>query len=207
MDLAQIWRECYDRKKKRTVVWPAMFFSGFKLQPEKNTTGKKKVQSSCLTSHFFRQVQITTRKITTGKIKGTVVWPMEAAEIWWECYDGKKKTYSHLAGYVFQRVQITTGKIMTGKKRYSRLAVSWKQEKITSGKNKVQSSGRWLEDKTQNTTHIIDTTTNKMSHATLPSSGFAPSLSMGGAVAPPNHGTAAPQHHAQRYRVKECLVL
>ncbi len=46
-------------------------------------------------------------------------------------------------------------------------------------------------------THIIDTTTNKMSRATLPFSGFAPSLSMGGAVAPPNHGTAAPQCHAQ----------
>ncbi len=28
-------------EKKRTVIWPAMFFSGFKLQPEKITTGKK----------------------------------------------------------------------------------------------------------------------------------------------------------------------
>ncbi len=36
-----------------------------------------------------------------------------------------------------------------------------------------------------------------MSHATLPSSGFAPSLSMFRAVAPPNHGAAAPQRHAQ----------
>ncbi len=27
--------------KKRTVIWPAMFFSGFKLQPEKITTEKK----------------------------------------------------------------------------------------------------------------------------------------------------------------------
>jgi hypothetical protein len=27
--------------KKGTVVWPAMFFGGFKLQPEKITTGKK----------------------------------------------------------------------------------------------------------------------------------------------------------------------
>ncbi len=47
-----------------------------------------------------------------------------------------------------------------------------------------------------NTTHI-DTTTNKMSRATLPSSSFAPSLSMGRAVAPLNHGAAAPQRHAQ----------
>ncbi len=43
----------YDRKKllpekKGTVVWPAMFFGGFKLQPE---------------------------KITARKKKGTVVWP------------------------------------------------------------------------------------------------------------------------------------
>ncbi len=48
MEAAQIWRECYDRKKKPTVVWPAMFFSGFKLQSEKITTGKEKgtVESS-----------------------------------------------------------------------------------------------------------------------------------------------------------------
>jgi hypothetical protein len=54
----------------------------------------------------------------------------------------------------------------------------------------------WRQHKTQNTTHT-DTTTNKMSHATLPSRGFAPSLSMGRAVAPPNYGAAAPQRHAQ----------
>jgi hypothetical protein len=29
------------QEKKCTVVWPAMFFSGFKLQPEKVTTEKK----------------------------------------------------------------------------------------------------------------------------------------------------------------------
>ncbi len=68
---------------------------------------------------------------------------------------------------------------------------------------KVQSSGRWLEHKTQNTTHT-DTTTNKMSHATLPSSGFAPSLPMGRAVAPPNHGAAAPQRHAQAASCRGC---
>ncbi len=36
-----------------------------------------------------------------------------------------------------------------------------------------------------------------MSRATLPSSSFAPYLSMDRAVAPPNHGAAAPQRHAQ----------
>jgi hypothetical protein len=39
-------------EKKRTVVWPAMFFSGFKLQPEKITTGKKRY--SRLANLFFR---------------------------------------------------------------------------------------------------------------------------------------------------------
>jgi hypothetical protein len=100
-----------------------MFFSGFKLQPEKNTKGKKKC---------------------------TVVRPSVG---------------------------------------------NWK--KIRLEKKGTVISGCWLEGKTQNTTHIIDTTTNKMSHATLPSSGFAPSLFMGGAVAPPNHGTTTPQRHAQ----------
>jgi hypothetical protein len=116
----------------------------------------------------------------------------------------RKKTYSCLAGYVFQRVQITTGKSYDRKKMYSRPAVSWKLEKITSGKKGTVISSRRLEGKTQNTTHIIDTTTDKMSRATLPSSGFAPSLSMGGAVAPPNHGTAAPQHHAQAATRRDC---
>ncbi len=98
---------------------------------------------------------------------------------------------------VFQRVQITTGKSYNQKKTYSRPAGSWKLEKITSGKKGTVVSSRQLEGKTQVTTHIIDTTTNKMSRATLPSSSFAPSLSMGGAVASPNHGAAAPKRHAQ----------
>ncbi len=117
-------------KKKRTVVWPAMFFSGFKLQPE---------------------------KITTRKTKRSVVQP--SVGNW-------KKLHPERIGTVV--------------------------------------SSRRLEGKTQNTTHIIDTTTNKMSHATLPSSGFAPSLSMGGAVAPPNHGAAAPQCRAQAATHRGC---
>jgi hypothetical protein len=115
--------------KKHTVVWPAMFFSGFKLQLEKITTGKKNIQSS-------------GRQLETGK------------------------NYAQKKGIVV--------------------------------------SSRRLEGKTQNTTHMIDTTTNKMSRATLPSSGFAPFLSMGGAVVPPNHGTAAPQCHAQAATHRGC---
>ncbi len=126
----------------------------------------------------------------------------------------RKKRYCRLTSYVFRRVQITTGKNYDRKKRYSCLANSWnksqitvcrvkiqtpiitKLEKNTTWKKKVQSSGCQLEHKTQNTTHT-DTTTNKMSCATLPSSVFAPSLSMVRAVAPTNRGAAAPQRHAQ----------
>ncbi len=64
-----------------------------------------------------------------------------------------KKTYSRLACYVFQRVQITTGNNYNQKKTYSHLAVSWRLEKITSGK-KVQSPlvvGWRAKHKTQHT--------------------------------------------------------
>ncbi len=43
-----------------------------------------------------------------------------------------------------------------------------------------------------------------MRRATLPSSSFAPSLSMGNAVAPQNHGAAAPQCHAQAASRRGC---
>jgi hypothetical protein len=128
---------------------------------------------------------------------------MEVAQIWREPYDRKKN--AQLSGRLcFQRVQITTGKNYDRKKN-----VQSSGHQLETGKNYVRKKGtvissRWLEGKTQNTTHIIDTTTNKMSHATLPSSGFAPSLSMGGAVAPPNYGTAAPQRHAQAATRRSC---
>jgi hypothetical protein len=205
MEAAQIWRECYDQKKKRTVVWPAMFFSGFKLQPE---------------------------KITTGKIRySRVVWPAVfsgGSNYNQKNYDRKNKRYSRLANgggsdlagtlRPEKNVQSSGQPCFLAGSNYNWIKL-WPEKKVKSSgrqletgksyvmKKKVQSSGRWLEDKTQNTTHIIDITTNKMSCATLPSSSFAPSsLSMGGAVVPPNHGAAAPQRHAQRYRVKECLV-
>jgi hypothetical protein len=51
-------------RKKGTVIWPAMFFSGFKLQPEKITTRKKKgtVVWPTVEIQVFRRVQITTGK-------------------------------------------------------------------------------------------------------------------------------------------------
>ncbi len=114
--------------------------------------------------------------------------------------------YSRLAGYFFSGFKLQPEKI-TSKKEKKRTVVwpsfgNWKKLHL---EKKVQSSlGCWLEGKTQHTTHIIDTTTNKMSHATLPSSGFALSLSMGGAVVPPNHGATAPQRHAQAATRRGC---
>jgi hypothetical protein len=75
---------------------------------------------------------------------------MEAAQIWRERYDPKKKMYSHLVGYVFQRVQIITEKNHDKKKRYSCLAVSWKLEKNTSGK---KGTVIWSSVGGQNTKH------------------------------------------------------
>jgi hypothetical protein len=80
----------------------------------------------------------------------------------------KKVSFSRLAGHVFRRVQITTVKNYDQKKK--------RTGQLETGKNyirkkKVQSSLEvvvgWMEGKTQNTTHIIDTTTNKMSIAAI----------------------------------------
>jgi hypothetical protein len=68
---------------------------------------KKKVQSSDRPFFPAGSNYNQPEKNTTGK-KGTVIQPMEAAQIWRERYN-RKKMYSHLAGYVFQRVLITSG--------------------------------------------------------------------------------------------------
>jgi hypothetical protein len=144
-------RKNYDRKKRYSrVVWPAIFSGGFKLQPE---------------------------KITTGKIKGTVIWPMEAAQIWQECNDREKNVQSSgrlcfSAGSNYNRK-----KLRPEKKNVQSSGRQLETGKITTGKKGTVISSCRLEGKTQNITHIIDTTTNKMSHATLPSSSFAPSRS------------------------------
>jgi hypothetical protein len=164
---------------------------GIYIRPEKITT-RKKVQSSGRLC-FSAGSNYNWKKLRPEK-KRTVVWP--TVEI-----------------HVFRRVQITTGKKFRPKQIKGtviwhcvkiRTPIITKLEKITTRKkNNVHSSGRWLEHKTQNTTHT-DTTTNKMSRATPPSSGFAPSLSMGRAVALPNHGAAAPQRHAQAASRRGC---
>ncbi len=65
-------------RKKGTVVWPAMFFGGFKLQPEKITTRKKQGTVVWPTDEIpvFWRVQITTGNNYEPKKKvHTVVWP------------------------------------------------------------------------------------------------------------------------------------
>jgi hypothetical protein len=80
-------------------------------------------------------------------------------------FSGRNKRCSHLAGYFFRRVEITTGKNYERKKK-----VQASGRQLETGTNMVtlENTGLfWRKHKTQNTTHT-DTTTNKMSRATLP---------------------------------------
>jgi hypothetical protein len=127
-----------------------MFFSGFKLQPEKITTGKKGTVKLS-DRPFFQQVQLTTRKNCDRKNKRYSRLANGGSSDLAGTLRPEKKTYSRLAGYVFQRVQIITGKnynrkrkkvqssgrqLETGKKyvrkkRYSRLVVGWRTKHKT----------------------------------------------------------------------------
>jgi hypothetical protein len=136
-------------EKKRTVIWPAMFFSGFKLQPEK-LQPEKKVQLSRLTGHFFRRVQFTTRKNYDRKNKRYSHLSNGGGSDLVGTLRPEKKTYSHLSGYVFlagsnfnrKKLQpekkaqssgrhLETGKNYVRKKRYSCLVVSWRTKHKT----------------------------------------------------------------------------
>ncbi len=149
MEAAQNWRECYDRKKKRTVSGRLCFSAGSnhnrkKLRPEKRYS---RVFRPAIFSGGFK---LQPEKITTRKIKGTVFWPEEVAQIWQERYDRKKNVQSSgwlcfSAGSNYNRK-----KLRSKKKWYSRLAVSWKLEKITSGK---KGTVVWLLVGGQNTKH------------------------------------------------------
>ncbi len=75
----------YYQEKKGTVLWPAIFFGGFKFQSEKNFDPKKK-RYSCLADGWHKsQITLCHVKIQTPiitkleknmslKKKGTVVW-------------------------------------------------------------------------------------------------------------------------------------
>jgi hypothetical protein len=74
--------------------------------------------------------------------------------------------------------------------------------KVTSGK---KGTVVWSSVGAQNHKHNTHRHNNQQDElATIPSSVFAPSLSMGRAVAPPNHGAAAPQRHAQAASCRGC---
>jgi hypothetical protein len=76
-------------RKKGTVVWPAMFSSGFKLQPDKITTQKKRYshladgwntsQITVCRVKIWTPIITKLEKIRTGE-KGTVVWSLVGAQ-------------------------------------------------------------------------------------------------------------------------------
>jgi hypothetical protein len=103
-------------EKKCTVVWPAMFFSGFKLQQEKNTTGKKgTVESS--DRLFFPACSNYNQKNYDRKNKRYSRLADGGGSDLGGMLRPKKKTYSRLAGYVFPRIQITSRKNYDRKKK------------------------------------------------------------------------------------------
>jgi hypothetical protein len=87
MEVAQIWREHYCRKK----------------------------MYSCLASYVFQRVQIiTVKNYNRKKIVQSSDWLRRLR--FGGNITTEKKIYSRLAGYVFWWVQITTGKITTRQK-------------------------------------------------------------------------------------------
>ncbi len=80
----------YDRKKilpekkVQSIVWPAMFFSGFKLQPEKITTRKKRYSRL---ANGWNKSQITVCPV---KIRNTNYYKTG------KNYNRRKKRYSRL---------------------------------------------------------------------------------------------------------------
>ncbi len=96
-------------KIKCTVVWPAMFFSGFKLQPEKITTGKKGTVELSDRPFFPAGSKFNKKKLPPDKkVQSSGRW--RRLRFGGNVTTRRKKMYSCLAGYIFQRVQITTGK-------------------------------------------------------------------------------------------------
>ncbi len=115
------------------------------------------------------------------------------------------------AGSNYNRKKLRPGKKVQSSGRQlksisdNRLSVVSKYKHLlllnTTGNNYNRKKGTvvWSSVGAQNTTHNTHRHTNQQDEPChpLPSSGFAPSLSMGRVVAPPNHGAAAPQRHAQ----------
>jgi hypothetical protein len=88
---------------------------------------------SRLTGRFFRQVQITTRRIYDRKNKRYSRLANGGGSDLAGTLRPEKKTYSRLAGYVFQRVQIITGKNYNRKKKIQSSGCQLETGKNTSG--------------------------------------------------------------------------
>jgi hypothetical protein len=94
MEVAQIWREHYDRKKNIQSSGRLCFSAGSNYNRKNYDQKKKGTVESSDRPFFSGGFKLQPEKITTRKIKSTVVWPMEAAQIWRECYNQKKNIQS-----------------------------------------------------------------------------------------------------------------
>ncbi len=108
-------RNVTTKKNKTYSPLAGYVFQWVQITTGKNYDQKKKVLSSRLTGHFFPAgSNYNQNKITTGKIKGTVICPMEAAQIWREHYDRKKKCTVVWPAMFFGGFKLEPEKIMTG---------------------------------------------------------------------------------------------
>ncbi len=105
-------------EKKRTVDWPSMFFSGFKLQPEKIMTEKKSTVELSDRPFFQAGSNYNQKKLRQEKKGCTVVWPMEAAQICGNVTTGKKRKKLTVVwpAMFFIGVKLQMEKITTEKK-------------------------------------------------------------------------------------------
>jgi hypothetical protein len=117
-DLAGMLRP---KNKKRTVIWPAMFFSGFKLQPEKITTEKKGTVELSDRPFFSGGFKLQPEKIMTGKKRCSHLADGGDSDLVGTLQLEKKRTVVWPAMF-FSGFKLQPEKIMTKKKRYSRLA-------------------------------------------------------------------------------------
>jgi hypothetical protein len=118
-----------------------MFFSGFKLQLEKITTEKKKVQSSCLTGRFFWQVQITTRKNYDRKKRYSRLADGSSSDLGETLRPKKKRTVVWLAMF-FSGFKLQPEKITTKKKKVQSSGQPFFPVIIFSGRNLIDKETR-----------------------------------------------------------------
>ncbi len=120
-------------KKKGTVVWPAMLFGGFKLQPEKLRPEKKRYShlADGWNLCFLVGSNYNWKKLRPPPKKATVVWPMVEINLRYRlsCQNTNTNYYK-------------TGKKYDQKKRYSRLVAGWSTKHKTQH-TQTQQPTRW----------------------------------------------------------------